>query len=266
MAVSVHPRLVPAFLLAAIALPAAPAAQLSEIGSRQGFVRFAAVGDADPASPAGRKVCARVRSWSPEFVIALGERGFPEDGAQVLSWARGEGRQEYVRGPVHLFSLGNEVLEPTASRDGAAAQWLRKSLAASHAPWKIVYLQEAPYSSGPDGSARAPRWPFKEWGADAVMSGRDGHYERLEVDGMTFFVNGPGGSPEPLSAQAPGSRCVFNEEQGAMLIEAAPERIDFRFVTAEGLVVDAHTLRKHGLAGRAPRVDAPALPVRARRP
>jgi tartrate-resistant acid phosphatase type 5 len=96
------------------------------------------------------------------------------------------------------------------------------------------------------------------------MSGRDGHYERLEVDGVTYFVNGPDGSSAPLSSQVPGSRCVFNEEQGAMLIEAAPDRIDFRFVTAEGLVVDAHTLRKQGLAGRAPREDGPAHPVRAR--
>src|SRR5688500_17390723 len=113
MALSAHPRLLPAFLLATALLPSAPRAQLSEVGASgpDGFVRFAAVGDADLQSSAGRKVCARVRSWSPEFVIALGERGFPEDGAQVLSWARGEGRQEYVRGPVHLFSLGGEALE-----------------------------------------------------------------------------------------------------------------------------------------------------------
>lgn len=235
-------------------------------------MRFAAIGNADLESPEGRKVCARVRSWAPEFVVAFGEGGFPEDGMQVLGWARGEGRREYARGSVHLFSLGGGEPEPAAARE-ASARWLRKALAASGAPWKIVYLEEAPYSSAADFADRpdrAPRWPFKEWGADAVMSGRDGHYERLEVDGMTYFINGPGtsvgrsGSPEPLAARAPGSRCVFNEEQGAMLIEAGPGRIDFRFVTAEGMVVDAHTLRKQGLADRMPAEDGPGLPVRTR--
>lgn len=169
---------------------------------------------------------------------------------------------EFARGPVHLYSLDSDSSEPDGiGRDGRQAQWLRKALAASAAPWKIVYFHHPPYSSGRHGSSRVMRWPFKEWGADAVLAGHDHHYERLDVEGVVYFVNGLGGksSSNPVGEPLPGSRCLFNEDDGAMLVEADSERIDFRFVTADGVVVDAHTLRKPAVA-RVERSVSPAIP------
>lgn len=275
---------------------------LVELGSGRSFARFAAIGAGGEDSQGQDRVCARVKSWAPDFIIALGGDGHPEGGAPAAALDRSVGKYwsefihpyqgrygkgasrnrffpslgdqdwrapgaapyldyfglpgneryyEFARGPVHLFSLDSHPDEPDGiGRDSRQAQWLRKALAASAAPWKIVYFHHAPYSSGARGSAKAMRWPFREWGADAVMSGHGRHYERLEVDGLAFFVKGTGGKgAAPAADPLPGSRCVFAEDDGAILVEAARDRIDFRFVTAEGVVVDTHTLRKSVLAG-----------------
>ena len=37
------------------------------------------------------------------------------------------------------------------------------------------------------------QWPYGEWGADAVLAGHDHTYERLFINGVTYFVNGMGG-------------------------------------------------------------------------
>lgn len=95
-------------------------------------------------------------------------------------------------GPVHVVALDNEV-------DGdEQAEWLRRDLAASDAPWTIVITHKGPYSSGPHGSNGAWRelyQPIVEaHGVQLVLSGHDHHYERhLPVNGVTYVVTGGGG-------------------------------------------------------------------------
>jgi hypothetical protein len=268
MAFSGSPSLLLASLLVLPILLRAEAPQassrLSEVGASRDFVRFASVGMPADAEGRTRKVGERVRSWDPEFVIAPGAEGYPDGGAEVLCPPEKDGHYDVARGPVHFFFLAPDSAGPgAASREAARALWLRKALAASPAAWKIVYLLRSPYSSALGDEAKAPRWPFREWGADAVLSGRDGGYERLRIDGLTFIVNGPGGKPgaSRTAERLPGSQCVFDEDAGALLIEADGSRIDFRYVTAEGVVVDAHTLRKGALAGH----PSPARPASIRR-
>jgi tartrate-resistant acid phosphatase type 5 len=73
------------------------------------------------------------------------------------------------------------------------ATWLRDRLSASTATWKIVYMHHPSFSSGQHGSSRALQWPYKEWGATAVLAGHDHTYERTLRDGLPYFVNGLGG-------------------------------------------------------------------------
>lgn len=258
---------VPALLLALSPLPspAQPAQGLSTVGGREeAFVRLASVGGLGSESSA-RKVAGRVRSWSPELVLSLGNDPLPESGSRILALSGAEGPFDLQQGPVHLFSLAAETdttlsLRQRRQKQAGQARWLRKALLSSRSPWKIVLLPESPYSSAEPDAGNPLRWPFKEWGADAVLSGGSGHYERLRIDGVTYIVNGSGAAPRSPAARLEGSLCLFDEGHGAMLVEAESDRIDFRFVTAEGLVVDSHSLRKQALAGVSP---GPAVPVSA---
>ena len=102
---------------------------------------------------------------------------------------------DFVWGPVHLFAIDSDSREPDGiGRSSIQAAWLRDALAASTSPWKIVYMHQPPYSSGDHGSQLALQWPYREWGATIVLGGHDHDYERLEIDGFPYIVNGVGGS------------------------------------------------------------------------
>ncbi|MBK7191547.1 MAG: metallophosphoesterase [Myxococcales bacterium] len=121
----------------------------------------------------------------------------------------GERYYQVVQGPVHFFVLDSDPAEPHGtSSTSIQAQWLRAALAASTAPWKIVYFHHAPYSSGNHGSTLAMRWPFQAWGAHAVLAGHDHHYERFSIDGIPYFVNGLGG--RSLTPWAPRCQAAWS--------------------------------------------------------
>ena len=87
------------------------------------------------------------------------------------------------------------------------------------------------------------RWPFADWGADAVLAGHEHVYERLMIDDIPYFVNGLGGGgrywfDDPL----PGSAVRFSDDHGAMFVTASEEKITFEFVTQAGEWVDVYTL------------------------
>jgi hypothetical protein len=148
-------------------------------------------------------------------------------------------------GPLHLFALDSDPHEPDGvTADSDQARWLETRLAASTSAWQLVYMHHPPFSSGDHGSSEAMRWPFAAWGADVVLSGHDHHYERLELDGIVYVVNGLGGNPEryDLRDALPGSEARFNAEHGAMLVEATAERLELRFVTASGREIDRRVL------------------------
>ena len=87
------------------------------------------------------------------------------------------------------------------------------------------------------------RWPFKQWGADVVLSGHDHDYERLSVDGLTYFVNGSGGRElRSITEAAPGSQVLFDDDFGAMLVSADDGGMTFQFITRDGDVIDNFSL------------------------
>jgi hypothetical protein len=89
------------------------------------------------------------------------------------------------------------------------------------------------------------RWPFKAWGADAVLSGYFHVYERLLVDGLPYFVNGMGGAYiSGFGEIDPNSRFRYDEMHGALLVDADDAAIKFRFVNRNGRNVDDYTLTR----------------------
>ena len=153
---------------------------------------------------------------------------------------------DFSWGPVHLFALDDLETEPDGvGATSVQAQWLKAGLSASTAEWNIVYMHYPPYSSGSHGSTDWARWPYKEWGADAVLAGHDHTYERLQEAGLTYFVNGLGGGgiykfPSILD----GSQVRYNADYGAMRIEATQTWIRFEFINRNGEVVDTYQLDK----------------------
>lgn len=157
----------------------------------------------------------------------------------------------FTWGPVAFFALDSDPEEPDGvEADSRQAHWLREQLAAATQPWKIVYLHHAPYSSGEHGSDEALRWPYHEWGATAVLAGHDHHYERIMRPEGPYFVNGLGGNPNryAMYEALPYTAVRFNDDWGAMRVEATPTRIEFRFITVGGRVVDELVIEREPVA------------------
>ena len=181
------------------------------------------------------------------FFPALGNHDWRQPNAQpYLDYFTLPGNERYYdvrRGWVHVFILDSDPNEPDGITSGSAqAAWLESALAASTARFKFVLMHHAPYSSsdahGPQWEAQ---WDYAAWGAHAVFAGHDHTYERLDVDGIPYFVNGLGGTTNFYSFEnnpVAGSRERYEGKYGAVLIEVDRDVGIVRFVTRTGGVVD----------------------------
>lgn len=150
--------------------------------------------------------------------------------------------------PVRIYALNSVPwVEPDGSHpESAQAAWLQQELANTSDRWKIVVFHHPPYSSDHRGSVEWMRWPFREWGADIALCGHNHVYERVEVDGFPYLVNGLGGGARyAWGPVVEGSQVRYNEGHGAILATATPEQLTFEFITAtNGTVIDTYTLRR----------------------
>jgi hypothetical protein len=152
---------------------------------------------------------------------------------------------DFVADSVHFFVLNSNPLEPNGrSVDSVQAQWLQAGLAASDQRWNLVVLHNTPYTSSMRrNSDKEIQWPFADWGATAVFSGHDHLYERFEVDGIPYFVNGAGGK-ELYNFGWPETDSVvrYNQDYGAMPIKVSDTCINFSFYNTQGHLIDSVTL------------------------
>ena len=144
-------------------------------------------------------------------------------------------------GRVHLFALDSDTSEPDGTGPASAqARWLLPRLQASKgACLNLVAFHHPPWSSGEHGGAAALRWPFRAWGANAVVSGHDHTYERLEVDGLPYFVTGLGGAHSyAFNQPLPETKVRWNQRHGALLITVGSAVTTYEFWTWAGERVD----------------------------
>ena len=91
------------------------------------------------------------------------------------------------------------------------------------------------------------RWPFQAWGATAVIGGHDHTYERFNIDGIPYFVNGLGVESTNRFCNeivvTPLPEICHERVHGAMLIEADSCQITFQFVTHDEVLIDSHTVQ-----------------------
>ncbi|HWS87565.1 MAG TPA: fibronectin type III domain-containing protein [Pyrinomonadaceae bacterium] len=159
---------------------------------------------------------------------------------------------DFVRGPVHFFVVNSDSREPHGVESTSTqALWLKGRLAASTAPWKLVVMHHPPFSSRT--SWPKLQWPFREWGATAVLTGHAHIYERILKDGLPYITNGLGGeSLGSFSTAIEGSIVRFGSDYGAMRVRATSTFITFEFITRRGVVVDSYSIERNSPAPAAP--------------
>jgi len=153
---------------------------------------------------------------------------------------------DFVWGPVHFFMLDTDEREPDgATVSSPQALWLKQGLGSSGSRWNLVYAHHAPYTSHTVEDVTRMRWPFKQWGADAVLSGFYHVYERLLIDGIPYFIDGTGGGwVSGFGEVDPHSQFRYNKDNGAMLIEAGEGQIIFRFINRKGKLIDLYSISR----------------------
>jgi hypothetical protein len=179
------------------------------------------------------------------FFPSLGNHDWYQPNAQpYLDYFELPGNERYYQftwGMVDFFALDSDWNEPDGiGKNSIQAAWLKDALAASQARWQLVYFHLPPYSSGDHGPTLHMRWPFNEWGVDAVLTGHDHDYERLQVDGLLYFVNGLGGGARyGFGEISEGSQVRYQARHGAMLVVATHQEITFSFINVDGEVIDS---------------------------
>lgn len=151
---------------------------------------------------------------------------------------------DFIWGPVHFFVLDSSQREPDGtSPNSVQGQWLMNQLKASCSSWNIVIAHHPPFSSGEHGASEYMQWPFKKWGADVILSGHDHTYERLLVDGLPYIVNGAGGKTlYDFQTPLPESLVRYNQDYGALFVEASEATLTLKFITRTGEIIDEFNL------------------------
>ena len=165
---------------------------------------------------------------------------FDLPGAGVTS-TNTSGTERYydaVIGDVHLFMIDSSSNTGT---NGTQQQWLEATMQASTSAWQVVVTHHAPYSSSSNhGSQGFMQWDYAQWGADAVIAGHDHIYERINRDGIKYFVNGLGGrSFYGIGSAVTGSQFRYNSNYGAMKVVATETEMTFEFFNRNGSLIDS---------------------------
>lgn len=155
---------------------------------------------------------------------------------------------DFVIGDLHFFCLNSDPSELDGTTETSIqGTWLKNKLQTSSAKWKIVYGHYSPYSSDAwYGNHQYMQWPFKDWGADIVISGHAHLYERLTVNSFPYIVCGLGGQSKYNFATnpEPGSQVRYNDKYGALQLRAKPDTLWFRFYTVNNNLIDSFFLFK----------------------
>lgn len=170
------------------------------------------------------------------------------DGGRYEFAALGMPRSYYAR------SVGDVQVLVLDSNDVGATQtaWLRRTLAASRARWRIAAFHHPPYTcGGHEGSTSVQRaWVplFARYGVRLVLSGHDHNYQRFAPRRrVTFVVDGGGGAGLYALRGCPRSyprRVAGRSAHGFLWVQSSKQRLVVRALTLEGAPVDVFTIRR----------------------
>ncbi|MBY0261624.1 MAG: metallophosphoesterase [Phycisphaerales bacterium] len=161
----------------------------------------------------------------------------------------------FSRGPIDFFCLSSDPREPDSNAAGGVQyQWFinayNASIARGTAKYRIVFFHHPPYTNpsthGPDTTLQG--WNLQNLtGLTAVLNGHNHNMQRLNINGVRFFVTGAGGNSLYSISSAASYNEFFNASNfGFLLVDASDAGITFRFVTDAGNVIDTYAVTNPG--------------------
>ncbi len=155
------------------------------------------------------------------------------------SWRMPAAYYTFTAGAAQFFALDTDVISEKQ------LLWLRDSLAASRARWKIVYGHHPIYSEGQheDNNVKiAQLLPVLRGQADIYLAGHDHDMQHLKPEGkLHFFVAGSGGK---LRTIEPGPRSIFAKSaNGFAVMEVHADVLSMTYVGVDGEVLYRYELR-----------------------
>jgi hypothetical protein len=156
-----------------------------------------------PAASFIKQICMYPCLGNHELYDEVSYPDFVYPTKYLASWSlptAGSGTEFYYsfdKGPVHFVALDSWYSGYTAG--SAQYNWLAADLAATTQPWKIVYGHLGPYISQlgiSDGSTgiRSDLVPlFEQYDVDLNLFGHYHDYQRNELNGVMYILQGTGG-------------------------------------------------------------------------
>ena len=182
-----------------------------------------------------------------KFYASLGNHDNPNERFYKLFNMSGANYYSFKKGNVHFFVLDSNYV------DSKQLAWLEKQLQdAGDKDWKICYFHHPLYSSGKThGSSielRSLIEPlFIKYGVDAVFSGHDHVYERVQPQkGIYYFTEGSSGQLRDGDLAKTGlTEKGFDTDRTFMLVEIAGDEMYFQTLTRTGNEVESGILPRH---------------------
>lgn len=142
-------------------------------------------------------------------------------------------------GSIDFFILDSQNALFDEESNAIQKIWLESQKKRSTAIYKIVVLHHPPFTSGKGhGSNEHFQWNFK--GFDVVISGHEHVYERLELEGTTYIVNGVGGRElHSCGSKVENSIHCIDNEYGYVLISEHQSSLNITFKNSENYVLDS---------------------------
>jgi 3',5'-cyclic AMP phosphodiesterase CpdA len=182
-----------------------------------------------------------------KFYASLGNHDNPNERFYRLFNMSGANYYSFKKGNVRFFVLDSNYM------DSKQLAWLEKQLQdAGDKDWKICYFHHPLYSSGKThGSSielRSLIEPmFIKYGVDAVFSGHDHVYERVQPQkGIYYFTEGSSGQLRNGDLAKTGmTEKGFDTDRTFMLVEVAGDEMYFQTLSRAGNEVESGMLPRH---------------------
>jgi len=188
-----------------------------------------------------------------KFWVTLGNHDYSDGGGidahyNYFVLPNNERYYDKVIGNVHLFMINSCGQEPNGtSSTSIQANWIKARMidcVTNHNHWRVAAFHHPPYSSGSHGSSTNMQWGFQALGMHFVVAGHDHDYERLEVNGFPYFVNGSGGRNLRSFSSSILSQSVvrYNAKYGAQLVEINGTVMTIKFYAVPGTLIDTRII------------------------